>query len=213
MSSIIEFQKASANKLKLFYEAPLKIINNLTNVTPETIKTAAGNSVKELQKHDEINTAKVDASQFPHQAAIGANLANFSYSLKKTQRSKLDIKPLEDNPSAEPLNWNTGEIYANAQNLARELMEMPPNYCTPTYFAERAAKEFEGIENIKLQVFDKDWAQSMKMNTFLSVAQGSTEPCKFLQIEYNGSANKEDKPLALVGKGGLFFDIFTRLTQ
>ncbi|TIC40441.1 replication factor-a protein [Wallemia mellicola] len=199
MSSIIEFQKASANKLKLFYEAPLKIINNLTNVTPETIKTAAGNSVKELQKHDEINTAKVDASQFPHQAAIGANLANFSYSLKKTQRSKLDIKPLEDNPSAEPLNWNTGEIYANAQNLARELMEMPPNYCTPTYFAERAAKEFEGIENIKLQVFDKDWAQSMKMNTFLSVAQGSTEPCKFLQIEYNGSANKEDKPLALVG--------------
>lgn len=34
-----------------------------------------------------------------------------------------------------PLNWETGKVYGRAQNLARELMELPANVCTPTYCA------------------------------------------------------------------------------
>jgi len=41
------------------------------------------------------------------------------------------------------------------------------------------------------------------MRTFLSVAQGSTEPPKFLEIHYNG-APKGQTPLAFVGKGITF---------
>lgn len=53
------------------------------------------------------------------------------------------------------------------------------------------------------------WAEERGMRTFLSVAAGSEEPCKFLEIHYkgskNGSAKSEFKPsLALVGKGITF---------
>jgi len=41
------------------------------------------------------------------------------------------------------------------------------------------------------------------MRTFLSVAQGSSEPLKFVEIHYNG-APKDHTPLVLVGKGITF---------
>ena len=47
-------------------------------------------------------------------------------------------------------------------------------------------------------VRDKSWAEEMKMNCFLSVAQGSTQPPAFLEISYGGA---EEEPVALVGKG------------
>ena len=53
---------------------------------------------------------------------------------------------------------------------------------------------------IIVYVFDryKSWAEEMKMNCFLSVAQGSTQPPAFLEISYGGA---EEEPVALVGKG------------
>lgn len=203
-SSIIKFNQSNAGNLKLLYNSPLEIINSITSTTPSSIKKASANSIKELQKQDDIQSTQIDATSYPHHAAIGANLANFSYSLKTNQsKQAISINPLQQQSSTydNSLNWHTGEVYAYAQNLARELMEMPPNYCTPTYFTQRAKKEFNGLDNVDLQVFDKDWAESMNMNTFLSVAQGSDEPCKFLQIKYNGAPNSDDRPLALVGKG------------
>ena len=53
--------------------------------------------------------------------------------------------------------------------------------------------------------FDRDraWAESMKMGSYLSVANGSDEPPKFLEIEYKGGEEKA-APLAVVGKGITF---------
>jgi leucyl aminopeptidase len=51
------------------------------------------------------------------------------------------------------------------------------------------------------------WAEAKKMNSFLSVARGTTEPCKFLEIHYKGASGGagEFKPtVALVGKGITF---------
>ncbi|TIA95199.1 hypothetical protein E3P92_03811 [Wallemia ichthyophaga] len=203
-SSVIKLNPSSTNNLKVLYNSPLEIINSIASTTPTSVKSATANSIKELKKQEDIQSAQVDATNYPHHAAIGAHLANFSYSLKSANvKHPINISPLQQQQSSynTSLNWHTGEIYAYAQNLARELMEMPPNYCTPTYFTERAKKEFSGLDNIDLQIFDKEWAESMKMNSFLSVAQGSDEPCKFLQIKYNGAPDSNEKPLALVGKG------------
>ena len=45
--------------------------------------------------------------------------------------------------------------------------------------------------------------KSMGMNCLLSVGSGSEEPSKLITLKYNG-ANKNDKPIALVGKGITF---------
>lgn len=85
-------------------------------------------------------------------------------------------------------------------------MELPANICTPTYFCDRAAKEFEGLANVtSVEAHDLAWAEEKKMGSFISVSRGSDEPLRFLEIHYNGG-KKGEKPLALVGKG-ITFDV------
>jgi aminopeptidase len=50
---------------------------------------------------------------------------------------------------------------------------------------------------------DQAWVESQKMGAFLSVARGSDEPLRFLEIDYKGG-NASSPPLALVGKGITF---------
>lgn len=102
------------------------------------------------------------------------------------------------------LDWETGLVYGRAQNLARELMELPANICTPTYFCDRAAKEFEGLANVSMEAHDLKWAEEKKMGSFISVNRGTAEPLRFLELHYKGAADKNEKPLALVGKGITF---------
>lgn len=47
-----------------------------------------------------------------------------------------------------------GQIYGQAQNLARTLMEMPANRMTPTIFTDRAKEAFAGLENVDVLVHD-----------------------------------------------------------
>jgi len=83
-------------------------------------------------------------------------------------------------------------------------MELPANMMTPTAFCDRVKKEFEGVENAEIIVRDEVWAAEKKMNVFLSVTHGTSEPAKFLEIHYKGAADKNAAPLAFVGKGITF---------
>lgn len=52
---------------------------------------------------------------------------------------------------------------------------------------------------MKVKAWDKSWAESKKMGSFLSVARGSSEPPVFLELGYSG-ASDQGKPVVLVGK-------------
>src|SRR5207248_10238070 len=82
--------------------------------------------------------------------------------------------------------WETGLIYAEAQNFARTLMKTPANYMTPTKFTEYVQSKFNGLSKVEIIVRDKDWVEEKKMGSFLSVSKGSDEPLKFLDIHYKG---------------------------
>ncbi|KAK0556111.1 hypothetical protein OC844_005944 [Tilletia horrida] len=108
---------------------------------------------------------------------------------------------------AHQLSWHTGEVYAQGQNYAREWAETPANRMTPSIFCARAQDAFKGLPNTSVLVRDEAWAKEKKMNTFLSVAAGTDEPAKLLEIHYKGAeaAGKPDSPtLAFVGKGITF---------
>ncbi|XP_006822705.1 cytosol aminopeptidase-like [Saccoglossus kowalevskii] len=49
----------------------------------------------------------------------------------------------------------------------------------------------------------KDWIENQKMNAFLSVSKGSSQPPVFLEMKYMGGVH-DSKPLVLVGKGVTF---------
>jgi len=96
-----------------------------------------------------------------------------------------------------------GLIKAQAQNWARELADTPANLMTPTIFSQCVHEVLTRL-GLKVQIHDKNWAEQKKMGSFLSVARGSNEPPKFLEIAYKGAENPNDTPIMFVGKGVTF---------
>lgn len=94
-----------------------------------------------------------------------------------------------------------GTAIAHGQNLARDLGNLPPNICTPTYLAQ-TAKSLARTHKLKVTVLEEAQMRKLGMNTLLSVSQGSRQPPKFIVLEYNGGGKR--KPVALVGKGITF---------
>ncbi|RUS84194.1 hypothetical protein EGW08_008034 [Elysia chlorotica] len=99
--------------------------------------------------------------------------------------------------------WAKGEILAAGQNFARYLMESPANKMTPTIFSEKVGENLSQLPNCKVYIRDQSWARSMNMGSFLSVAKGSEEEPKFLEIDYEGGKSDE-APVIFVGKGVTF---------
>lgn len=118
----------------------------------------------------------VDISVSGHGAAEGAVLAQFSFDKLKAEKARqADIQVLPfsaDDNDQEDLDWETGHIYGTSQNLARMLMTSPSNLMTPKLFTEEVAYLLAGLENTEVNVYDEEWAASMNMNAFLSVAKG-----------------------------------------
>jgi leucyl aminopeptidase len=91
---------------------------------------------------------------------------------------------------------------AEGMAFAKDLGNLPGNYCTPTYLAEQAAALGKS-SGIKVQVLEQKDIQALNMGAFLAVAQGSRQPPKLIVMEYHGGA-KDEAPVALVGKGITF---------
>lgn len=91
---------------------------------------------------------------------------------------------------------------ANGMDLTKELGNLPPNICTPTYLAT-TAKKISTDYKMAVEVLDRKQLQALKMNSFLSVTNGSDEPPKFIVLKHMGGKAK-DAPTVLVGKGITF---------
>lgn len=95
-----------------------------------------------------------------------------------------------------------GTVVGEAVNFARRLAVTPANDMTPTDLANEATKAAKQA-GIAIEVHDADWARSQGMGSFLSVAQGSAQSPKFIELRYDGDPSSKEL-LALVGKGITF---------
>ena len=91
---------------------------------------------------------------------------------------------------------------ANGMDLTKYLGNLPANICTPTFLAN-AAKKLATQFKLEVEVLDRKQLQALKMGSFLSVANGTEEPPKFIVLKYAGGKAKE-APTVLVGKGVTF---------
>ncbi|KAK9508371.1 hypothetical protein O3M35_005951 [Rhynocoris fuscipes] len=98
--------------------------------------------------------------------------------------------------------WIRGTVKAENQNLARKIEETPGNLMTPTIFAQTA------IDCIcpcgaQVEVRDRDWLETKKMNSLLTIAKGSCEEPLLLEVGYCGG-QPSDKPFIIIGNGTTF---------
>ena len=95
-----------------------------------------------------------------------------------------------------------GNAIAAGMALTRDLGNLPPNVCTPTYLAEaalRLGKEWK----LAVKVLEQKDMEALGMGSLLSVSKGSRQPPKFAILHYSGAA-KTEKPVVLIGKGITF---------
>jgi leucyl aminopeptidase len=96
----------------------------------------------------------------------------------------------------------TGRICAEAVKLARDLVNEPANYLTPSILAD-IAREQAARYGLDIQVLERDFMEKEGMGGLLGVAQGGLQPPKFIVIKYLGR-NNPAIDIALVGKGITF---------
>ena len=95
-----------------------------------------------------------------------------------------------------------GAAIGEGVTLARECANRPGNHCTPSFLADEARRLGKSF-GLKVQVLERKDVEKLGMGAFLAVAQGSSEPLKFIVAEWRG-AGKKDAPIVLVGKGITF---------
>jgi len=95
-----------------------------------------------------------------------------------------------------------GHASAAATNVARDLITTPAAVATPIYLAN-AARRIARSQKLQLRVLDEDGIRRAGMGALLGVAQGSTQPPRFIELIYK-PAKKATARIALVGKGITF---------
>ncbi len=98
-----------------------------------------------------------------------------------------------------------GEAVASAINLARDLVNEPPNELTPAALAD-AAVEVGKTHGLKVAVWDRSKIRAEGMKLLEAVGRGSRNEPRFIHITYKPEKARKGRPrIALVGKG-LTFD-------
>ena len=95
-----------------------------------------------------------------------------------------------------------GVATAQGVNLARDLANLPPNICHPTYLAAQAAVLAKS-HKLKLEVLEQKDMERLGMGALLAIAQGSRQPPKLISLSWNGGDRKA-APVVLIGKGITF---------
>ncbi|HVL55786.1 MAG TPA: leucyl aminopeptidase [Burkholderiaceae bacterium] len=168
-------------------------------------------------------TAAGDAVSCLHEAAVGqrstawkmrqqvlvAREIGYRFEQLKTKREPAPRGPksivlLADRAESASLATEVAraEAIANGMQLAKDLGNLPPNVCTPSYLAETARKIARDFK-LKVDVLDQKQMESLKMGALLAVARGSTQPPKLIVLHYSGAPARQ-APVALIGKGITF---------
>ena len=95
-----------------------------------------------------------------------------------------------------------GEGIVTGMSLAKDLGNLPPNVCTPSYLARTAQKLASGNGKLTTRILSEAEMKRLGMHSLLSVTAGTSEPAKFIIMQYKGGGR--DKPVVLVGKGVTF---------
>jgi len=158
----------------------------------------------------DVILALPDADITPEQAAdvaLGMRLRAYAFDQYKTKtKEKDEADPITvtlrvPDPSAIKKALKAREAIADGVNLARDLVNEPPNVLFPEEFADRAAKlQKLGVE---VEILDEKQLKKIGMRALLAVGQGSRRESRVVVMRWNG-AKSSVQPVAFIGKGVTF---------
>jgi leucyl aminopeptidase len=139
--------------------------------------------------------------------ATGIRLRAYKFDRYKTKKKdedgavRADVSIAVGDVAAARKAFAPSTSIVDGVNLARELVNEPPNVLYPEEFARRAAqlRKF----GVNVEVLDVKAMTKLGMGALLGVAQGSSRPGRTVIMRWNGG-KKNEAPVAFVGKGVCF---------
>ncbi len=151
----------------------------------------------------ELEVKGRDAAWNIRQAVIAANHANYRYTAtlgkKKPEPAGLETLAIAGNDDTALLQ---GHAIAAGVEYARELGNLPPNFCTPAYLAESSVKFAAEHDGAEAEILDEAQMEALGMGSLLAVARGSANRPKLVVLKWSNGGDA--KPYVLVGKGITF---------
>ncbi|HEY2257373.1 MAG TPA: leucyl aminopeptidase [Variovorax sp.] len=176
---------------------------------PASVRTAVTAAVGAAKASNPKRVALVFAQAVEaaslHAALLAAADASYVYTTSKSTSEPRSIRQLSVGVAdATALRGAFDEAVATVAGieLAKEWGNRPANYCTPSLLAD-AAKKLGELPKLKVEVLGPKEVAKLGMGAFMAVAQGSSEPLRFIVLRYNGGP-KDQAPVVLVGKGITF---------
>jgi len=103
-----------------------------------------------------------------------------------------------------PESLATGMLIADGVNLARRLVNRPPDDLYPETFAEAAAT-VAGRTGMEIEIWDEHRLERERCRAILAVGRGSSRAPRLVKLSYRGPGVPAGPPqVALVGKGVTF---------
>jgi leucyl aminopeptidase len=133
----------------------------------------------------------------------GVLLAAYKFDRFKTGKEdpdgvqELEVSSADDAGSA----VSEAAIVAEAQNVARDLQNLPGNELTPTALAEHAVEVAAAIDGLECEVLGPDRIRELGMGGLIAVAQGSYQEPRLIVLRYAGAAGE---PVGFIGKAVTF---------
>lgn len=148
-------------------------------------------------------------SQLAQAITEGALLGAYRYHGQKSDDetpeylTSVEILSAESEQAAIESGIAVGKALAVGASTARDLVNLPPNICTPSYLAS-IARNIAERGGMKIEVLERQQMETLGMGALLAVAQGSETPPRFIIMEHNADRAAELDTIVLVGKGVTF---------
>jgi leucyl aminopeptidase len=209
------FTGASGQKLEILAPAGLSVDRVLLVGAGEFAKLSAQDSVELgasvaaalLGAGSRDATIVVDSSSLNAAAvAEGALLRSYRFDKYRTKEPEAKKPTLEavtvatgDGGAADA--FATRKAVADGVFLTRDLVSEPANVLYPESFADRI-RELSAV-GVDVEILGEAEMTKLGMGALLAVGQGSEKESKLAIMRWNG-ADKDDQPIAFVGKGVTF---------
>jgi len=186
-------------------EASLKSVRNSLRAAVKALPAGVENLATDFAS---LSIKKTTVQQ--KAAALAEVALDATYKVNAVKEKSVEAHPLKQvivlvekaDQAAAEAGVSQGSSVGQGVALAKDLGNLPPNICTPSYLgkqAEKLAKEY----GFKVEVLEQAAIEKLNMGSFLGVTRGSDEPPRFIVLQHL-QGKKSQKPVVLVGKGITF---------
>lgn len=137
---------------------------------------------------------------------VGLDLASYRF-LRAVSGQGPTAKSLElqrDQKALDKKLISKASALAGATNMARHLVNLPPNILNPESYAQMVKSLFAGSKTTKVDVWDEARLQKENMGLMMAVGRGAEHAPRLVHIRYRPQKNAKKKPIAFIGKGITF---------